>query len=102
MLLKAVIRDKGKSCILPVVCWCASWVIGITILLDCAHFTPLAYAYSDSPWTWRCSDGISCQRELASNGSEPQVSLNVCWLSCGNYGALWPHPTIKVKMCVEC
>ncbi|ODM99196.1 Chitooligosaccharidolytic beta-N-acetylglucosaminidase [Orchesella cincta] len=69
---------------------------GIVVVLS-LHFTPFTYAYSESPWTWRCSDGISCQRQLA-NGSEPQVSLNVCWLTCGEYGALWPQPTIKTFM----
>ncbi|CAL8095478.1 unnamed protein product [Orchesella dallaii] len=69
---------------------------GIVVLLS-LHFTPFTCAYSDSPWTWRCSDGISCQRQLA-NGTEPRVSLNVCWLTCGEYGALWPQPTIKTFM----
>lgn len=89
--------SRGKcNDLLPVRC------VGILVVfLGCAHFAPLTYAYSDSPWTWSCSDGISCQRQLA-NGTEPQVSLNVCWLTCGAYGAMWPHPTVKVykKICI--
>ena len=50
---------------------------------------------SESPWTYKCVDGANCERMLA-NGTDEKISLNVCWLNCGQYGALWPYPTIKV------
>ncbi|CAG7836289.1 unnamed protein product [Allacma fusca] len=48
----------------------------------------------ESPWTWKCVDGSSCQRSL-SNATEEKSTLNVCWLTCGQYGAMWPFPTIQ-------
>ncbi|GLV44862.1 Hexosaminidase 2 [Carabus blaptoides fortunei] len=58
-----------------------------------------------SNWSWTCQqktgrcervpiDQINSDERFASN---PQ-SLNVCRLTCGHYGALWPVPTVSTSL----
>jgi len=43
-----------------------------------------------SPWSYVCRDGVCVKTEATPNRL---TQLNACTLTCGDYGALWPHPS---------
>jgi len=50
-----------------------------------------------SPYTYICMDD-HCERMNKFQRHDPHVPIEVCWLTCGKYGALWPYPTGKVSL----
>ncbi len=56
---------------------------------------------SDYPWTYECilntTDGPACQRQETESNSTEKVPLKICILTCGQYGGLWPYPSIEVE-----
>lgn len=65
----------------------------------CAVFIVLASANARSEdgrpswsWSWQCVNGQCVRNEFLSVDGV-QGSLDVCRLTCGRYGSLWPRPT---------
>nr|CAD7430399.1 unnamed protein product [Timema monikensis] len=47
-------------------------------------------------WTWSCQSGRCVKSDSPSTKPTPginKLSQEACRLTCGQYGALWPHPT---------
>lgn len=47
-------------------------------------------------WTYKCKPGSGCIRSRR-DPNETIVEPEVCWLTCGEYGPLWPYPTKTVS-----
>ena len=64
----------------------------------------MAYPHSryihsfSSPWSYVCKNDVCVKTEEAPNRS---TQLSGCTLTCGTYGALWPHPSGKVSISSE-
>ncbi|CAL4143420.1 unnamed protein product, partial [Meganyctiphanes norvegica] len=52
-----------------------------------------------SPWGWSCVEG-KCVRE-EQDGIKNLMGLNKCKLTCGEFGPLWPKPTVLTTISKE-
>nr|CAD7193750.1 unnamed protein product [Timema douglasi] len=58
---------------------------------ECGYHYTLAWY-----WTWSCQSGRCVKSDSPSTKPTPginKLSQEACRLTCGQYGALWPHPT---------
>lgn len=43
-------------------------------------------------WTYVCQSNACVKREVEHISATPSVAFEVCWLTCGSHGSLWPYP----------